>query len=343
MLRSETIDPLADSRWQDFVESSETGGIFHHVEWLRLLHAQYGYSMLARCAIDAGGEIHAGLPFAHIRSRLTGSRLVAVPFSDMCSPVLRDPGEEDSLRTLIGAIQIEHERTGVEAEIRTEIADLGHSGAAFYSHELSLEPDLDAVRQGFGRSVRYGVSRAEREGIEVRRATTTEALEVFYDLHLRTRRRLGVPTQPKRFIKGFARLFEQGLGFVLVAHWEGEPVAAAVFLTFNGVLTYKYSASSPAHLKKRPNNALLMEAIRWGCEHEQHTFDLGRTEVENEGLREFKQGWGTRERELAYTHLGAKDRGLERGGVPGIVKTVISRTPPITGRLAGAALYRHFG
>ncbi|MHB1836428.1 MAG: hypothetical protein ACYCXW_15870 [Solirubrobacteraceae bacterium] len=41
-LRTVTIDPLGDPRWQRFVENSGQATIFHHVQWLALLHAQYG-------------------------------------------------------------------------------------------------------------------------------------------------------------------------------------------------------------------------------------------------------------------------------------------------------------
>jgi CelD/BcsL family acetyltransferase involved in cellulose biosynthesis len=342
-LRVETLDPLSDPRWQHFVEGSSNGGIFHHREWLALLHAQYRYPMLARCVTDADGQLLAGLPFAHVRSRLTGERLVAVPFSDVCAPALAG-GERDTeaLTVLLDAVRAEHRRGGVDVEVRTPLEGFGH-GAGFYHHELALTPDPDQLRRGFSKGVKSGISRARREGVEVRRGSDRAALGQFYELHLRTRRRQGVPTQPKRFIERYATLFERDLGFVLLACVGEEPVAAAVFLAFNGVLTYKYGASNPAHLKLQPNNALLMEAIRWGCENGMHTFDLGRTDLENEGLRSFKRGWGTRERELAYSCLPAREPGAARGGVPGVIKTVITRTPPLTGRLIGTALYRHFG
>lgn len=300
--------------------------------------------MLARCVTDAEGELLAGLPFARVRSRLTGTRLVAVPFSDVCAPVRADGGDPEALSRLLEMIHAEHEREGVDVEIRAEQADGGYErGASFYQHELALTPGLEAVRSGFSKMASRGVDRAAREGVEVVRAGDREALGVFYRLHLATRRRQGVPTQPRRFIARFADLFERDLGFVLIARFRGEPIAAAVFLEFNGVLTYKYGASDQAHLKLRPNNAIFMEAIRWGCERGLRTLDFGRTDLENEGLRKFKCGWGADERELTYTLLRRRVARRARPGMPPLVSTIISRTPPVTGRVVGAALYRHFG
>jgi CelD/BcsL family acetyltransferase involved in cellulose biosynthesis len=341
-LRSETIEPHREPRWQRFLESSANGSIFHHVEWLRLLHAQYRYPLTAFCVTDDDGEIVAGLPFARVRSLLTGTRLVAVPFSDACAPVLRREGDERALDLLLDSIRAENADRGTHLEIRAPLNGLP-TGGSFYQHELALEADGEALRGNFSTNVRRGITRAQRDQVEVRRRTDSVALDAFYALHLRTRRRQGVPTQPKRFVGRFEALFERGLGFVLLAYWGGQPIAGAVFLSFNRILTYKYGASNPAHLDKRPNHAIFSEAIRWGCDNDQRTLDFGRTDLDHEGLRAFKRSWGADERELSYTRLPRDDMSGARGVVPGAVKTLISRTPAITGRLVGAALYRHFG
>jgi lipid II:glycine glycyltransferase (peptidoglycan interpeptide bridge formation enzyme) len=244
---------------------------------------------------------------------------------------------------LIDSVRQQHERDGLDVEIRACVEGLGRPGSSFYHHEVPLGPDVETVRRGFSASVRRRVAKAERDGVEVVRGTGQEALDAFYRLHLLTRKRQGVPTQPKRFIRRFANLFERDLGFVLEARSEGETIAAAVFLGFNGVLTYKYGASSAAHLKRKPNNALFMEAMRWGCSNGYQTFDLGRTDIDNEGLRSFKRGWGATERILTYTKLSRRYQEPAHHGVPSFARSLITRTPPITGRLVGEALYKHFG
>ncbi len=171
--------------------------------------------------------------------------------------------------------------------------------------------------------------------------TDLAALDAFYALHLRTRRKLGVPTQPKRFIRRFEELFAAGLGFVWTILEDDQPVAAAVFLTHNGTVTYKYGASDERALNKRPNNLLLAEAIRWSCEAGFHTFDFGRTEVENEGLRAFKSGWGAEEVELPYTYFSDHEPAPESALRERIMSATIRHSPAVVGRLVGEALYRH--
>ena len=344
--RAQTLDPIADGRWQAFVERMPDAMIFHHPAWMRLLHEQYGYEMLACCAVDAGDEIVGGLPAARIRSRLTGTRLVALPFSDVCPRILNAERRGEIDDVVLGSIEDEQQRLGIDFEIREAIPALrrGRLDDRFYQHRLKLDPDVAAVQARFSKSqVRRGIAKATREGVRVRRATGRDALDAFYALHVRTRRRLGVPTQPKRFIRRFADLFEQGLGFVLLADWQDKTIAAAVFLTFNRTLTYKYGASDGRHLNKRPNNALFMEAIAWGCANGQRTLDFGRTDLDNEGLRSFKRAWGAEELEVAYTRLSERPSKGDRVSTPAALRSAISHGPPVLGRVVGGTLYKHFG
>ena len=298
--------------------------------------------MLARCVVDSEGEIVAGLPFAYVASRLTGKRVVALPFSDLCPIASAGRGGDETHELLAASVQSAYEQTGVDVEIRGPVAGIGTIGKSFYQHLVGLEDGLDEVSARFKKNQRRDVIRAAREGIEVRRGTAVADLDAFYRLHLATRKRQGVPTQPRSFIRSFARLFDRGLGFVLLATFEDEPVAGAVYLQWSETLVYKYGASSPSFLKKRPNHAIFMESIRIGCERGLKTLDFGRTDHDNEGLRSFKLGWGATEHELAYVTLSRRAQ-HSGDGVPSLAKTVITRTPAITGRLAGVALYRHYG
>jgi CelD/BcsL family acetyltransferase involved in cellulose biosynthesis len=339
-----SVDPLADPRWRELLARSPEGSVFHHPAWLRLLQTSYRYPLFSCCIGSDGGRLVAGLPVALIASRLTGRRLVALPFSDLC-PALVAHDAPPQARWALGDALAELQRSReLPLEIRApaELVPGSSPGERFHHHVLALEPDVAAVQRRFARpQALRGVRRALREGLHARVRTDRDALATFYRLHMATRRRLGVPTQPRRFILGLERLFEEGLGFVLLVRAGDADVAAAVFLTSHGVLTYKYGASDPRALGARPNNLLFMEAIRWGCEHGFQTLDLGRTHWGQEGLRAFKLSWGAEERVLRYRHVGgAAPREAPFGGA---LATLIRRSPPVASRLIGEVLYRHAG
>lgn len=83
------LDPTVDPAWASFVECCPGASIFHHPAWLRLLRDQYGYELTAICIPDGRAEVAAGLPVGKNPQHLTGKRLVALPFSDKCGPLIR--------------------------------------------------------------------------------------------------------------------------------------------------------------------------------------------------------------------------------------------------------------
>jgi CelD/BcsL family acetyltransferase involved in cellulose biosynthesis len=339
------IDPIANPEWHAFVESSPSAEIFHHPRWLELLNSQYGYELQA-CCVGNGRGIEAGLPIARIESRLTGRRLVSLPFSDVCAPALARDADPAALVALCEGLGKEAERTGLGLTVHAPLpsapgAFIRHR---FFRHRLPLTDDPAEVEQRYSKSqIKRGIKKAKRENLSAERRTDASALDAFYSLHLKTRRRLGVPTQPKRFIRRFEELFAAGLGFVEMILDERRPIAAAVFLTHNGTVTYKYGASDTRSLGKRPNNLLFSDVIRWACESGFHTLDFGRTDIGNEGLRSFKRSWGASESELSYTYLADREPVSESALRDRIVSTTIQRSPAVVSRLAGEALYRHFG
>jgi CelD/BcsL family acetyltransferase involved in cellulose biosynthesis len=334
------LDPIEDPRWGAFVADTWQASVFHHPRWLALLREQYGYRMMACCVTDAGGRVCAGLPLALVSSRLTGRRLVALPFSDVCPPL----GEDGAAQRLPAALDELRLSLDVELRVHAPLAAGGRPGPAYHHHLVGLETDVEAVQRRFTRrQALQGVRRAQREGVVVEHRTDPEALATFYRLHAGTRRRQGIPTQPRSFILAFAGLFEQELGFVSLATVDGRAIAAAVFLVHNGVLTYKYGASDPRYLDRRPNNLLFMHAIRWGCERGLHTFDLGRTDLGHESLRAFKLMWGAEERLLQYTTLGEQSASRRAVRPPAAMGALIRRSPPVLSRGLGELLYRHVG
>jgi CelD/BcsL family acetyltransferase involved in cellulose biosynthesis len=335
------LDPITDPFWMDLVGRAPAATVFHHPGWLELLRTTYGYAITDCVVRGAGGRLTAGLPIAEVASRFTGSRLVALPFSDLCPPLVAGCPPQ-ALGEALAAFQAWR---GLPLEVRGTGQVLGRSdhGARFHHHVLALEPDIAAVERRFAKpQVLRGVRRARREGLTARIATDRSALEAFYRLHVATRGRLGVPTQPRRFVLAFETLFARGLGFVLLVQRGERPIAAGVFLTAGATLLYKYGASDARSLGLRPNNLLFMEAIRWGCEHGMRRLDFGRTHWGHESLRAFKLAWGAEEHELRYGYIGgAPGRPNERA--TDMLGVLIRHSPPGVGRAIGEALYRHAG
>jgi hypothetical protein len=167
-----------------------------------------------------------------------------------------------------------------------------------------------------------------------------EAVDAFYALHLLTRRRLGVPVQPKRFFRMLhERVIAPGLGFVVLARHKSRPVAAAIVLDHKHTLTYKFGASDPSTRELRPNHAVFWSMMAWGISNGRRFLDMGRSDVDNTGLRQFKSSWGATEVPLVYSFVGEAPR--EGAGPARLLRPIIRSTPPTICRLIGETLYRY--
>src|SRR5262244_2773877 len=101
------LDPIQDPRWAHLLEKHPKASVFHSVAWLRALRCTYGYEPVVFTTSPATSELKNGIVFCRVHSWLTGRRLVSLPFSDHCEPLVDRP---EQLRFLIGSLAGEMQR-----------------------------------------------------------------------------------------------------------------------------------------------------------------------------------------------------------------------------------------
>lgn len=346
--------PASDVRWQQLMNASDDALPFHHPSWMRTLSACYGYRAFILALTDGHERLHAGLPVMEVTNPLAidvnssgvkvGRRKwVALPFTDYCPPLVPHGGD---LADVVDAFDAARRDKNISRfEVR---ADLDVPGSfktvVAVRHTLELHPDPEVVYRTFDRSqTQRNIRRAKREGVvALRRGETIDDLaHTYYDLHLETRRRQGIPTQPRRFFEHLWReMLEPGNGFLLLASVDGVPIAGGVFLTWKDSVVYKFGASSSRFWSLRPNNLLFWEAIRWSCERGFRIFDFGRSDLANHGLRNFKNNWGAHETPLKYSVISDSAPKHIRPTLPRPVSAAIRGSPMWVSRLLGELLYR---
>src|SRR6185295_8609350 len=82
------IDPLRDDRWPGLIALHQNASVFHTRGWLNALQTTYGYEPVAFTTSAPTEKLTNALLFCAVRSWLTGSRLVSLPFSDHCEPLV---------------------------------------------------------------------------------------------------------------------------------------------------------------------------------------------------------------------------------------------------------------
>jgi CelD/BcsL family acetyltransferase involved in cellulose biosynthesis len=335
-----------DPAWCRFVAAQPTATCFHQPEWARTIAESYRFRPFVVAHREPSGDIASGLPLAEVRGLSGRRRWVCLPFSDECAP-LAAPGRDariaashaDALRRAQGVTALQ-----VRADLGPG-AGLAELVAVTHTADLRA-PDGDAPAPPRARaSVRRHIATARRSGVQVYFGERAEDLtQMYYRLHLQTRRRQGVPVQPRRyFCLLWDRMVLPGRGFVLLAAIQGRVVAGAVFLLGGATVTYKYGASDPASWALRPNHAIMAAAITWATEHDYSSFDFGRTDLDNVGLRRFKESWGGVERPLRYTEFSEHGGYGRKRMATRVLSPVIRHGPEFVCRGLGEVLYQYAG
>jgi CelD/BcsL family acetyltransferase involved in cellulose biosynthesis len=341
--RAPAVLEITDHAWRQFTAAHPAALPYHDPEWARLIADCYGFTSFLVALRDDAGTILGGVPVIEVRRPLGRRRCVSLPFSDYCPPLTSSTDDVDDL---VRAVEDSARARGVLcSEIRAELPGAQTSTEAV-RHTLELEPDAEQLFRRFHRSqVQRNIRRAEREGVDVRQASREEDITgVFYRLHVATRRRLGLPVQPRRFFPLlWQRMLSTGRGYCLIASKDERPIAAAVFLTFSRNVTYKYGASDARFWGLRPNHAVFWSAIQSACRDGFASFDFGRSDLADQGLRQFKSGWGATEHPLAYSAVGQTPRRRPRpgGAAETLLKVTIRHSPEAVCRRLGELLYRY--
>jgi hypothetical protein len=338
----DVIDPSSNPAWHDFVSSQEAAGIFHHPAWISLLRDQYKYRTIAFC-LRRGDAIVAGIPFCEVTSLSGRGRLVCMPFSDHCGPI---GSCESDVERLLGHVCSEARRTGAEVQVRAMLpSDRFLSSSSHLLHILNIERPSEDLMKSFKPRVQRPLKKAMRGGVTTEFRTDAEGLDVFWNLHLKTRRRQGVPIQPRRYFELLHKhIIARQLGFIGLCRYQQRYIGAAVFCKYKKVATYKYGASDPAFAHVSPMYPLLWEAMNYSRGLGLSIFDFGRTSQNNPGLAQFKSGWSGEEKELQYSYFpSVPSTRIFSVANTWIMQPVIRNSPPIVCRVAGEVLYKYFG
>jgi CelD/BcsL family acetyltransferase involved in cellulose biosynthesis len=346
------IDPLKDSRWSEFVARHPQASVFHSAEWLEALRCTYGYLPVVYTTTILGSPLQDGLVLCQIESWMTGRRLVSLPFSDHCDPLVDDP---DALAYMLAALRarVRKERWGY-LEMRP-LNRPSYTDGSFQSkenylhHQLDLTPSLDYLFRSFHKnSTQRKIKRAQREGLVYREGANESLLRSFYSLFLITRRRHRIPPQPILWFRNLAQCFKDALQ-IRMALKDDKPFAAILTLRYKNTLTYKYGCSDPRVNSLGGTQMLFWRAIQDAKSSGLTRFDLGRSSIDNTGLATFKDRLGATRSDIVYVRYYAGREpvfGLFNGTNDWklrIAKGIFARTPDKILSAIGNVLYRHIG
>ena len=205
------LNPLSDARWDDFVEQHPRASIFHTGGWLRALRDTYQYQPRLFTSRSPGLPLEDGILFCEVNSWITGRRLVSLPFSDHCDPLMASPTVTRELIEHLRTMMITGKYRYIEIRPGSAATCLADSHAIsvserFLLHTLPLDLPLCELFQNLHKDcIQRKIHRAERESLKYATGRSDLLLRNFYQLLLRTRRRHCLPPQPFQWFRNLSK------------------------------------------------------------------------------------------------------------------------------------------
>jgi hypothetical protein len=342
-----TLDPLLDSRWDDWVASHPKASVFHQLGWLKALARTYGYRPIVLTSTPVGKRLSDGVVFCEVKSWITGNRLVSLPFADHTEPLADEIGDSAEFTEWMRTECRKHKWKYIELRpLFWKMQPDGPMAASqsFWFHTLDLTPSVEQIFRGLHKNcLQRRIQRAERERLFYEKGCSGTLIDDFYRLLMITRRRHQLLPQPRAWFQNLINCMSPNVE-IRLARKDGIPIAAILTLRHRRTVVYKYGCSNERfhHLAGTPFLfwKLIEESKMAGAEQ----LDLGRTDLDNEGLIEFKDRFGTTRRRITYLRYPetAREKGVVESYLPA-TRRLFSVLPNALSSRIGRLVYRHIG
>jgi CelD/BcsL family acetyltransferase involved in cellulose biosynthesis len=341
-----TLNPISDSRWDDLVARHPLASVFHQRGWLEALVRTYGYEPCVLTRAASGEPLKDGLVLCRVSSWMTGTRLVSLPFADHCEPLLNGSGETQVFANWL--IEVCREKQWNYVEIRPLGTDQStisclRANRSYWFHELDLSPNLEQLfRRLHHNSFQRKIRRAGRERLSYEAGRTKQLLEEFYRLLLMTRRRHQLLPQPRAWFQNLVECLGDKLQ-ITVARKNSTAIAAMMILRHGSCVVYKYGCSDERFHSLGGMPFLFWRLVEESKRSGADRIDLGRSDLDHEGLVVFKDRLGSQKKKLTYYRYTNPEVVASTPLNFGISQRLSSVLPNFALSGAGGLLYRHMG
>ncbi len=339
------INPLTDQRWDDLLARHALAAAFHQRGWLQALSRTYGYEPLVLTSASDDKPMYDGIVFCRVSSWITGTRMVSLPFSDHCEPLLDEPQDLSEFVEWLRAKRDSQKWKYVELRPLAQIRDdySAQPSQSYCFHELDLSPSLAQLFRNLHKdSIQRKIQRAEREQLSYETGRSEVLTNVFYRLMLRTRRRHHLLPQPRAWFKNLVECMGEKVQ-IHVAAKNRTPVAAILTLSDGSSVTYKYGCSDERHHSLGAMPFLFWKLIEGAKASGAEKIDLGRSDLEQESLIAFKDKFGTTKKLLHYYRYPQRSEHRPAPWGEHAIRQCFSILPDALSATAGRLVYRHMG
>jgi hypothetical protein len=167
------LDPIHDSRWDDFVFNHPLGGVYQHSKWIRVIVQSYKQTKpMFFSILDGNGLIQASLPSIMINSYVTGTRIISLPFSYFSDPLVSNNKEFAALVEKVISIIEENKIKYFELRILHAQNIIGYESLLVHkyqkTHILDIKNNIGNIWKSVSSDFTRAVKKSEKSGVIIK-------------------------------------------------------------------------------------------------------------------------------------------------------------------------------
>jgi len=280
-----------------FVDHCSEATFFHRSAWQKIITDVFRHHAYFLYAEDEIG-VRGILPLAHVKSRLFGNVLVALPFA-VYGGIAAVDGEavavlENAARELASSLGVDHLEFRNVAPRHPEwpTQDL------YVTFRKPILPELEDNMLAIPRKQRAMV----RKGIKNELISTVDRnTDRFFALYADNVHRHGTPAMPKKYFDTLLQVFGQDCEILTVSAPDGRPLSSVLSFYFRDEILPYYAGDDESARHLAANDFKYWELMRRACERGIKVFDYGRSK-RGTGSFAFKKNWGFEPQSLHYEY-----------------------------------------
>ncbi len=284
-------------RWEAFVQACPEATFFHRAAWQSILRNVFRHPTYFLYA-EHDGEILGVLPLAHIKSRLFGNSLIALPFAVYggvaASTTEAAAALEQEAQSLARQLDVDH----------LEFRNINPRHADWPTQDLyvtfrkEILPEVEANMLAIPRKQRAMVRKGINSGLI---STVDRKSDRFFKLFADNVHRHGTPALPKRYFDTLLEVFGDDCEILTITSPDGKPLSSVLSFYFRDEVLPYYAGDDEAARNFAANDFKYWELMRRSCERGLKIFDYGRSKV-GTGPYSFKKNWGFEPQGLHYEY-----------------------------------------
>lgn len=193
------INPLTENNWDENLSNYSEYSFFHTKEWVKVLNKTYGFIPIFFC-LSGSNKFNSIIPTMLVNSFITRKRLVCLPFSDFCEPLIQDQSKSEEL---IDAILKYSETEKIDyLEFRSISKRYPFETQNFRTdlrHVLTLDLNESNLFRSFSDNTKRNIKKANKLKVRLEIRNDIKGMKIFYDMMCETRKKHGLPPQPYLF------------------------------------------------------------------------------------------------------------------------------------------------